>query len=85
MYFSYIYVKLKRMTRQLLFPKGTIDKGISMKDLADIVMDINAVDTYRNVVRTIEVFDMQEGTIKPSNRGQCNRIIRTESFLIFKN
>lgn len=85
MYFSYIYGNIKKMTRQLLFPKGTMDKGLTMKDLADIVMDINAVDTYKNVIDSSEVFDMQEGTIRPSNRGQCNRIIKQESFLIFKN
>ena len=56
-----------------------------MKELTDIVIGIDAVDTYRNVIRTSEVYDMQEGTIRPSNRGQCNRVIQKQSFLIFKN
>lgn len=73
------------MTRLLLLPKQATPKGLSMKDLKDIVKEIDAVDTYRNVIKISEVFDMQEKTIRPSNRGQCNRIIRKESFLIFKN
>ena len=73
------------MTRLLLLPKQATPKGLSMKDLKDIVKEIDAVDTYRNVIKISEVFDMQEKTIRPSNRGQCNRVIKKESFLIFKN
>ena len=73
------------MNRLLLIPKTRTSKALSRQDLVDLCMSIDLVDTYRNVTRTTEICDLAEKTIRPSNRGECNRIIRTESFLISKN
>ncbi len=56
-----------------------------MEVLADICKDIDSVDTYRSVINSTEICDLTERTIRPSNRQECNRIIRRESFLISKN
>lgn len=56
-----------------------------MQELVELCQDIELVDTYKNVINSTEICDLTEKTIKPSNRGQCNRIIHKESFLISKN
>ncbi len=73
------------MTRLLLLSKTTTSKGLTMEVLADICKDIDSVDTYRSVINSTEICDLTERTIRPSNRQECNRIIRRESFLISKN
>jgi hypothetical protein len=57
----------------------------SEQELIELCQDIEWVDTYKNVIDSTEICDLTEKTIKPLNRGQCNRVIRKESFLISKN
>ena len=73
------------MTRLLLLSKNATSKGLTMQVLADICKDIDLVDTHKNVINSTEICDLTEKTIRPSNRQECNRIIRRESFLISKN
>jgi hypothetical protein len=73
------------MNRLLLIPKRKDSKALSREELVDLCISIDSVDTYRNVTRTTEICDLTEKTITPSNRRECNRLIRRESFLISKN
>lgn len=69
------------MTRLLILKKEVR----SEQELIELCQDIEWVDTYKNVIDSTEICDLTERTIKPLNRGQCNRVIRKESFLISKN
>lgn len=85
MYFSYIYCIKLTMTRLLILSRKTTKTSYSMQELVELCQDIELVDTYKNVINSTEICDLTEKTIKPSNRGQCNRVVRKESFLISKN
>ena len=66
-------------------PKKTPSQSFSRQELVELCQDIELVDTYKNVINSTEICDLTERTIKPLNRGQCNRVVRKESFLISKN
>ncbi len=73
------------MIRLLILPKKTTSKSFSRQELVELCQDIELVDTYKNVINSTEICDLTEKTIRPLNRGQCNRVVRKESFLISKN
>ena len=73
------------MIRLLILPKKTTSQSFSRQELVELCQDIELVDTYKNVINSTEICDLTERTIKPLNRGHCNRVVRKESFLISKN
>tara|TARA_R110000772_G_scaffold1460_2_gene5002 strand:- start:1442 stop:1663 length:222 start_codon:yes stop_codon:yes gene_type:complete len=73
------------MTRLLILSRKTTPAGFSRQELVELCQDIQLIDTYENVINSTEICDLTERTIKPLNRGQCNRITHKESFLISKN
>ena len=73
------------MTRLLILSRKTTPAGFSRQELVELCQDIQLIDTYQNVMNAAGVCDLAERTIKPLNRGQCNRVVPKESFLISKN
>ena len=73
------------MTRLLILSRKTTPAGFSRQELVELCQDIQLIDTYKNVINSTEICDLTERTIKPLNRGQCNRITHKESLLISKN